>query len=267
MGKLLKHELRSYMKTFLPLWGAVLAMGLVNGLTWRATENSLAFFSGVLPKLVLFALLLATGVLTLVLVLQRFFRGLLGSEGYLVFTLPLTRREILGAKLISAVITELLSGLVAILCGVLLISFINSFEGWSVFPEFLWDIIRIMKEKPEQSWLTILLFFELFLLLIFGMTEKTLHFYAAMALGHLGKNHRVALSVIAYVGLNAVGSSLLLRLGVHFSEQLLRLGSMLVESEAGACGLLGLVLLGLLVVCGVLWTIARVILDKHLNLE
>ena len=56
VAKLTKHELRSYWKTFLPLWGAMLVLAVINGFTLRTmqdVEGAMGFFTHVVPLLVL----------------------------------------------------------------------------------------------------------------------------------------------------------------------------------------------------------------------
>ena len=66
-------------------------------------------------------------------VIQRFFRGLLGDEGYLMHTLPVSPWQLIGSKLLCAVVTTLLSIVVAILSILLImpISWINILDMFS----------------------------------------------------------------------------------------------------------------------------------------
>ena len=85
LGKLLKYDFRSMFRVFLPLWGALLAISFINRLTLNSDRMGL-------PGAVLFiayiGIIFAVMAVTLVLVVQRFYNGLLKSEGYLMFTLP-----------------------------------------------------------------------------------------------------------------------------------------------------------------------------------
>ena len=91
-GKLMKYELRGCMRVFLPLWGATLALALINGLTngFQPSISAplLRFFLQVLPALLLFGLSFGMFVMAFVLIIRRFFSGLLGDGGYLAFSLP-----------------------------------------------------------------------------------------------------------------------------------------------------------------------------------
>ena len=106
LGKLLKYDFRSMFRVFLPLWGALLAISFINRLTLNS--NSMG-----IPGLVLFiayiGIIFAVMAVTLVLVVQRFYNGLLKSEGYLMFTLPVKPWQLIASKGIAAMVVTVLS--------------------------------------------------------------------------------------------------------------------------------------------------------------
>ena len=119
-GKLMKYELRGCMRVFLPLWGATLALALINGLTngFQPSISAplLRFFLQVLPALLLFGLSFGMFVMAFVLIIRRFFSGLLGDGGYLAFSLPATYAQHIASKLLTALIMLagcLITGLLA----------------------------------------------------------------------------------------------------------------------------------------------------------
>ena len=54
------------------------------------------------------------GVMSLVVMIQRFYKNVLGDEGYLTLTLPVNVHEILWSKLIVSFVWFLATGLIAI---------------------------------------------------------------------------------------------------------------------------------------------------------
>ena len=109
LGKLLKHEFRATGRIMLPLMGALLALALMANLSIRGMTSSLSD----IPALrILFILILiffgmgivAVGVMALVVMVSRFYRNLLKSEGYLMFTLPVSVHELVWAKLIVSLV-------------------------------------------------------------------------------------------------------------------------------------------------------------------
>ena len=90
LGKLLKYDFRSMGKQFAFIWPAALVMALLNRFTIGSLDSSdvtRELFSGV-AMLVYVAILIALFVIALIFIIQRFYLGLLGDEGYLMFTLP-----------------------------------------------------------------------------------------------------------------------------------------------------------------------------------
>lgn len=274
VAKLTKHELRSYWKTFLPLWGAMLVLAVINGFTLRTmqdVEGAMGFFTHVVPLLVLFGMLVATCVLTLVLVLQRFYRGLLGSEGYLAFTLPVSRRQLIASKLISSLVVEFLSVLVVCLTFLLLGLVLTEADIFAGFGELFTMLRKLFAEMPHESWMTVLFCAEGLVLTVVGAALGTLHFYTAMSLGHLSGKYRMPLSVVAYVVLSVAGSwvmTLLGQLGVESGlfrhlEVLMDSSSILKSMTLG----MGVAILLDLAGAVILWAVTEYILEKKLNLE
>ena len=100
LRKLLKYELRSVYQTMLPLYGAVLIIGLINAIFSgdRIPDDTVRNISGI----VYIALLIAMATLCLVIAVQRFYNGLLSEEGYLMFTLPVKPWQHIASKVLSA---------------------------------------------------------------------------------------------------------------------------------------------------------------------
>lgn len=101
LGKLTKYEFRAVGKTYLPLYGLVIALALGNRIlveigpqTYDLPQNLMA--------MAYIMLLVALAVITFFYGVARFKKNLLGDEGYLMFTLPVKRWELVMSKLISA---------------------------------------------------------------------------------------------------------------------------------------------------------------------
>ena len=92
--KLLKYDFRSMWKTFSLVWAACLVLALVNRFTLPfegQTNVTIGPGDGILAfitALVFFGVLFAMFVAVMIFVIQRFYKGLLGDEGYLMNTLP-----------------------------------------------------------------------------------------------------------------------------------------------------------------------------------
>ena len=143
LGKLMKYDLRSCLRKFGPLWIAAVALSVLIGLSFRyvvdvegGRSGLITFLLGVLPSMVLFGLFVAMAVLALIFVCERFYKGLLGDEGYLMLTLPASAGAHIASKGLTALILELASALVALLSGFLLVTVYRPAgfaEGWMEF--------------------------------------------------------------------------------------------------------------------------------------
>lgn len=212
--KLCKYEFKSIVRTLVPIYLAVIAVSFINvfmgvGSMVNGYYDDLLFFNIDFAKSLLnlvqmisgfayFAVLVALSVLTLIVIIQRFYKGLLCDEGYLMFTLPVKPWMLIAAKGVTAFVMSLASGLTAVISiGILVlgatgpVEFINAITS----PE-LWETInRLSSRVPVWP----LLLLELIILTIISGLSQLYHVYFSMALGHLSGRHRIMMSVIAYI--------------------------------------------------------------------
>ena len=176
LGKLIKHEFKATAKLLLPLLAAVLAlMGgfqviflVVKLLTGRNDSHPLvAVLFALFAVLAAFALLAMLAVIVIVAV-QRFYKNLLGDEGYLMFTLPATPGQQIFSKLLVSLVWSLMGIVVVILGGVL---FVWNLPEIANAPAIL---ASFRSETGMSIWLAALLL-ALFMVLAFSNTY--LHFY------------------------------------------------------------------------------------------
>ena len=130
--------------------------------------------------------MMAAFVVTAVILIQRFYKNLLGSEGYLMFTLPVTVTQHLLSKTIIAVVMIALSGIAAFLS-------IGIFADMSFGTLFV-DMIKGVARSGG-----LLFGLELLVLAVLGIADMALFVYMCMALGHLAGKHRLLMSVVWYV--------------------------------------------------------------------
>ena len=180
LRKLIKHELRATSKIFLSLFAAVVAlMGgfqmiflVARLLTGRDdTHPLLALLFGLFSVLSAFALLAMMAVLVIVPV-QRFYKNLLGDEGYLMFTLPATPAQQILSKLITALIW-MFAGIIVCILAVLLFAW--NLPDITAVP----SIPASFQAQTGVSFYLALFLFGLFMLLVFANTY--LHFYLCIA--------------------------------------------------------------------------------------
>ncbi len=202
-GKLLKYDFRSMLKQFAFVWPAALVLGLMNRFTINSfvtsTSSAMETISGI-TMLVYVAILMAMFIIAVIFVIQRFYKGLLGDEGYLMHTLPVKPRQLIGSKLVCAVVVTFVSILVAI-ASILLIVPLEA-SDYANFFRALGEMNRDYGANFVFFWVELLVFF------LAGMAEGYLMLYAAMAIGHLAHKNRVLWSVVAYIAINTAVDAL-----------------------------------------------------------
>ncbi|MBQ3481250.1 MAG: hypothetical protein IJH48_02785 [Oscillospiraceae bacterium] len=280
LGKLMKYDLRSCLRKFGPLWIAAVALSVLIGLSFRyvvdiegGSSGLVTFLLGVLPSMILFGLFIAMAVLALIFVCERFYKGLLGDEGYLMHTLPASAGAHIASKGLTALILEIVSGLVALLSGVLLVTVYRPAgfaEGWVEF----WRMLAQLELPSVFPWVLV----EGVVLFLVSAAAQTLKIYAAIALGHLAKKHRALWALLAYVGIGIV-LNILFGVGVSSGlvERLLGFGSswgmftangeLTVSGLGMAAGAMGSAILTEILIGAAFFFLTRYILKKHLNLE
>ncbi len=280
LGKLMKYDLRSCLRKFGPLWIAAVALSVLIGLSFRyvvdiegGSSGLVTFLLGVLPSMILFGLFIAMAVLALIFVCERFYKGLLGDEGYLMHTLPASAGAHIASKGLTALILEIVSGLVALLSGVLLVTVYRPAgfaEGWVEF----WRMLAQLELPSAFPWVLV----EGVVLFLVSAAAQTLKIYAAIALGHLAKKHRALWALLAYVGIGIV-LNILFGVGVSSGlvERLLGFGSswgmftangeLTVSGLGMAAGAMGSAILTEILIGAAFFFLTRYILKKHLNLE
>lgn len=199
-GKLMKYEMKSLTRGLLPLYGAILAVAVINRVLMGISLNSGMGLPVIIAMMVYFGLCVAVGVVTIMAVVQRFYKGLLCDEGYLMHTLPVRPVELVLSKLTGATIMTILSGVVGVVSVLILMS-----VGVNFAVDWLGGFRDLFRNFP--SWP--LAVFECLLVGLFCVTGQIAQLYAVMALGHLSNKHRVAMSFVWYLVISTALSALL----------------------------------------------------------
>ncbi|MCC8028218.1 MAG: hypothetical protein LIO75_00150 [Lachnospiraceae bacterium] len=213
LGKLLKYEFRSFSRLLGVIYIAVLAIAVVTGLLLRGSLWSESLASGNRTALIIFIIMYVVVILALVLItiwmiVDRFYKSMLGGEGYLTHTLPVPTWLHMTGKTISGVIYIILSGVVLLISALLLLVCSNlggvlsyGLSGTlSEFSDFLGDILWENRVALVLGIIAMLL----------QIVRLILMFYASMAIGGSAKKNKIFLSVVAFIVIviiiNVVGS-------------------------------------------------------------
>lgn len=256
LWKLLKYDFRAMWKQFSIIWLAALVIALVNRFTlfsspthWEERSSGLA---GVITLSLFTGVLFAMFAVSLVFVLTRFYKGLLGDEGYLMHTLPVQTWQLVLSKLVCAVAVTILNTVAVVLALLLTVPM-----GWrDLFQWALWrKLFQGLAKHPD----TLLYLAEFCLVLLAWLVMGITMLYLSMALGHLFQRRRVLMSVAAFFVLNIVYNLYHSAVGRIEFYDLLQNGTGHLE--------LWLIILSLLVPAALFFFAASYILQHRLNLE
>ena len=280
-GKLIKYEWIAMIRAMLPVYVATLAVALINGITINnmpldtlvppgASEfvEGLVAFIQVLLALLYIAVLVGLFVMTFIVIVQRFYKGLLKDEGYLMFTLPVKTFQLTMSKAIVSSIITCISMVVGIFAIGLLASgdFIMSLtEIPALLRELFRDIINT--EVAGHIFLYILECIVCMIVLLIGSIYTL---YAAMALGQLSRNHKVAMSVVWYIIISIAQSVVGWVISMGFFLSLLS-PEITTALLGHPVALIHMILIGVAIFDAILMivfiVITDIVLDRKLNLE
>lgn len=271
LNKLLKYEFKSTARYILPLLALLFIMSFaawlgIRLLTSGYTGRTSAVFAAIFVVL-FFLSVMALAVVTLVVVVYRFYRNLLGAEGYLMHSLPVSIHKLIWSKLISAVVWFAVTGVCIYGC---LFTVAFRAEVWAeVLSELRALFERLSLAYGIGAFELVSVVLELGLLLLLGSASSVLLFYASLSIGHSFARYRLLSSVGVFLGLGLLSQLLTILLAVITGYRLRGFVSVLnLESLAqlGHALLIGgIVLNG--AYCVVLYLATAHMLGKRLNLE
>lgn len=190
LGKLMKYEFKATGRIFAPLFGAMIIVAAVSQLLSNLRSDTPYVISLVLSSM----LIAAAFVITLILTIQRFYKNFLGSEGYLMHTLPVSTSRLIFSKLFVATIWIIVCAVVTFIT--IFILSINEVDYQS-FLQFIKDLHLLSGD-------TILFTTELTIMTLVTLMCSILGLYACMALSMLFNKHRVAISFAFFIAATTI---------------------------------------------------------------
>lgn len=133
-------------------------------------------------------------LLTLVLMVYRFYKNLMTDEGYLMFTLPVSRSQLIWSKLLVALVWSVLSTVLAALAWMAEISVVGRENVFSLIAQGLRSLRQHLSGNLTGCAAALVV------LCLVSCLVSFLKFYAAISLGHSFSNHKLLLSVVFYIG-------------------------------------------------------------------
>ena len=193
LGKLMKYEFRATAIYFLPIYVVlVLVSGLryVVSLISQKFSNGFSAFSGFSLSAIYLLLALGLAITTFIVIIIRFYKNLLGTEGYLMFTLPVSVEQNILAKLIPSVVWFFGSCVLGMLTIAPAMGLRFNDNPFTMFTGIrLGDVPEIL----------------LAVLMVIGSIAGTfLFYYLCMCIGQMFNSHRFLISAGAYIVIQTV---------------------------------------------------------------
>lgn len=266
LGKLLKYELKGTARLFFPLYGALLIFAFINRLLLGISNTNgieeIQGIPGAIGMTLFMMTIAAIFAMTFVVMVQRFYKNLLGDEGYLMFTLPVKPWQHILTKMIVSIIWLIISGIVTIISVFVMIA--NMELLWRI-SHGLKEFIMIFNEKLGIDGYAFGV--EMILLVLIGMAGGVLMVYLSLAIGHLVSRHKLLASIGAFVGIQTVANAAGMVLSDIISK-VFDFETLSLESSIGTLhGLIWVLIIFSLVFCGIYFFITNYILKRKLNLE
>jgi len=247
LGKLLKYDFKAVGRIMLPMYAAMMVLGIVIGVTARIETGGKTLLS--IWMLLFFLLVMAAVILTVYLLVERYYRSLLGNEGYLNCALPVTTLEHIASKVIAALVWMIFGCLAVAVSGLLMGLISTDWQDLVEAAQFIGQRLLHLADNAEA----LLLFVKLFVIAVLSLTMMVMMVYAAIAVGHLWSEHHILGTIIAFVAFQIVMTIVVMvfdktGVAIHFAKM---------------TGVVCYTVFWLAVYGTLTWYI----LDRHLNLE
>lgn len=197
-GKLIKYEMKAFGRIMWPLYGIFIILSIISGVEVKLASAGRSNLSVTFTlAMVLFSM--AIIAVLAVLLVVRFYRSVNGSdEGYLMFSLPVKTSTLIWSKALSALIwIALTDAAAAIGYLILYLSLQGTNAGDITFNMAMTGPVTVSGLIGE------------ILTAIAVPLALIMRIYAAISIGQTWSGHRIAGSVLAYIGLAAVSGIIL----------------------------------------------------------
>ncbi|NLL01033.1 MAG: hypothetical protein GX271_10275 [Clostridiales bacterium] len=260
LGKLIKHETNATGRLFLPMYFIILVLSLLNRIL-----TSIDIYSDTLNIVLGFSIaayvisIIATIVVTFVIMIIRFYKNLMSDEGYLMFTLPVKSSQLINSKLIVSLLWNIVSVLVVM---VSLLIFFGSSESMRFVNEIIDKTITMLKLNFGSKYILIIV--EFMIMILISMFQQILLIYVSIAIGHLFNGHKVLGSFLSYIGINVIAQIIVTLILVVWASLA---GTSFAELEAIPQLVFPFSIAIATIFCGVFYFVTNYIFKRKLNLE
>ncbi len=270
LNKLLKYEFQATGRMFMPAYGVLIILAVLQRImmelnVYSSNNVSVNILAMIVPA-VFIAAVVAVFVITLVAMINRFYKNLLGREGYLMFTLPVSVAQLIWSKIIVAVIWSILSLIAAV------IAFLIVFSEPQYINEFFNEVCLLISRAHGLGVGNVVLYcIEAFILAVCSIATFIFMIYLCLAIGQLSDKHRGLCAFGAFVGINIVLNNIIAAIFAGVFKHIDLSGIDNFFRSMSCFSQIHLALVGSIIVMAVqaaiYFLITRYILTNKLNLE
>lgn len=274
LGKLLKYDFKAVMKYW---WIAALTSFLLSfvggfGIIAVTSERKLPTIVMVVAVMGLVLVIISYVVfyiLSLFFIYARFYKNFFTDEGYLTFTLPVKRSQLLNSKLIMSITTIFLTGIVCIIDVMILFTVALAEEIFQ--PEIWVELKRGFDILTQTVGIYLLVYIiEGLIIIVLSVLFSCLFLFCCITFASIiSKKAKVLVAIGIYYGANWI-LSLFVQIFSMFGIS--SLNTWLTNlPDISKFGLVALLLLGFIaffgIFCALLYTLQYWMLDRKLNLN
>lgn len=185
LRKLIKYDLRVLSKIMVPLWGIMIVFGLIRGIQDQVNNTDYI-------ELIVICFYFIFMV-NIIIVIQRFYKSMYGQESYLTHTLPVTARQLILSKVISAAIISFITGFIFVLENEILLygQAIGSQGSYSIGGVLIHQFQDLTKMRVIQAMIYMIIYG------FFWLVHLIYQAYTAMSIGQLSSKNRFPVMIIS----------------------------------------------------------------------
>ena len=258
LGKLMKYEFKATSRIYVPLFSAMLIVSAISRLMMRLQSDA-PHIVGVTTASML---MVAAVVVTLILTIQRFYRNFMTSEGYLMFTLPVSTGKLIWSKLLVAAVWNIVC-VIAVFLSIVIMA-----NSGKEIADMLQSLFSMDLSSVNEAFFMI----EFAAILLGLLLGGILSLYTCLALSLFFNKHRIPISFAIFIVMNTLLQILFVilvniapHINITLGEGLRAFADHYPEGALHIAMLVGL--LGVCAVDAVFFAVTRHMLKNRLNMQ
>ena len=219
LSKLFKYEIKDTVRSFSILFAVIFLLGIVSTI---AHFSKISVFN-VTSSVLLIVASVALPVVTLVMIIIRYYKNMFGNEGYLMFTLPVKSQQLLISKAVTSVVWTILAGITAVAAFLLGLYYMGVVD-YSVLKEIWGEIERNNLDKFILGLIPILLLSTMWLIcqIFFSITLSNVRPFSNM-----GAAGAFVIFIVVYIACSILNSifAILAPISITISDMGVKFGT------------------------------------------